>query len=198
MGKERENQDDTSSFLVSDRRFWVENEASLDGASEPETRYPSFVEELKARTEAAEEKLKERLQQLDEENASFRDRLNRNLDKRLDEEKAEFLSSLLEVIDNLERAIQAAQETSNLEGLLDGVKLNLELLLKKFRYAGAEPIDNYGEAFDPNIAEALGVVAVSEPDLDQKVVEVIQKGYRLGDRIIRPAMVNVGMWQEEK
>jgi molecular chaperone GrpE len=100
------------------------------------------------------------------------------------------------VLDNFQRAIAVAEETSDFEGFLEGVKLNLDLLVKRFQEAGVEPIDNLNGTFDPNEAEALGVVKVSDPELDQKVVEVVQPGYRLGDRVIRPAMVNVGRWQE--
>lgn len=193
--EERERQGKSAAFQVSDRRFWVDNEASIDEAPEPEPQYPSVVEELKARTEAAEEKLRERLEQLQEENASFRSRLNKNLDRRLEEEKAEFMKNLLEVVDNFERAIRAAEKTSSFEGLLDGVKMNLELLLKKFLDAGVSSIENLHQTFDPNEAEALGVVDVTDPEMDHKVVEVVQPGYRLGERIIRPAIVNVGRWK---
>jgi molecular chaperone GrpE len=195
MKKERERRDNQSTFQVSDRRFWVDNKTSIDDAPELQPKYPSVVEELKARTEAAEDKLKERLQELEEENASFRSRINKNLDKRIEEEKAAFMKSLLEVVDNLERAIQAAEDTSNHEVLLEGVRLNLELLLKRFQESGVSPINNLHETFDPDEAEALGVVEVSDPDMDHKVVEVVQQGYRLGERVIRPAMVNVGRWQ---
>jgi molecular chaperone GrpE len=194
--KKEEGREKESDFQISDRRFWVVNESSIDEAPELEPKYPSVVEELKARTEAAEDKLKERLQQLEEENASFRKRINRNLDRRVEEEKEKFLRSFLEVVDNFQRAIEAVEETSNFDGLLEGVKLNLDLLLKKLQEAGVEPIDNLNDVFDPNEAEALGVVEVSDPALDQKVVEIIQRGYRLGDKVIRPAMVNVGRLQE--
>lgn len=196
MRKNKEEPKKESTFQVSDRRFWVENENNIDKAPELELKYPTVVEELKARTEAAEQKLKERLQQLDEENRSFRNRINKNFNRRVEEEKAEFLKGLLEVLDNFQRAIEAAEETSDFQALLQGVRLNLDLLLKRFQEAGVEPIDNLNSTFDPSEAEALGVVQVSDPELDQKVVEIVQRGYRLGDRIIRPAMVNVGRLQE--
>ncbi len=48
------------------------------------------------------------------------------------------------------------------------------------------------EPFDPHQAEAVGMIAVDEPELDQCVIEVVQKGYRVGDQLIRPARVRVG------
>jgi molecular chaperone GrpE len=198
MEEDQRAKSKTTSFQVSDRRFWVENEAIIDEAPELQQKYPSVVEELKARTEAAEDKLRERLRELEEENTSFRERINKNLERRIEEEKAAFLKSLLEVVDNFERAIRAAEETSNFAGLLDGVRLNLELLHKKFQDAGVEPISNLNEVFDPNEAEALITVNVSDPEMDQKVVEVVQTGYRLGERVIRPAMVHVGRWRAKE
>jgi molecular chaperone GrpE len=198
MEEEQRAKSKTPSFQVSDRRFWVENEAIIDEAPELQQKYPSVVEELKARTEAAEDKLRERLRELEEENTSFRERINKNLERRVEEEKAAFLKSLLEVVDNFERAIRAAEETSNFTGLLDGVRLNLELLHKKFQDAGVEPISNLNQTFDPNEAEALSTVNVSDPEMDHKVVEVVQTGYRLGERVIRPAMVHVGRWRAKE
>lgn len=181
-----------SSFQVTDRRFWVEDETIAEKAEIPEQKYPSFVEELKARTEAAEQKLRERLEKLEEENAAFRERLNSQIEKRVNREKADFLTPLLEVIDNFERALTASEDSSNYESLREGVQLNLGLFLSRLRAIGVEVIDNLNEPFNPAEAEAIGVVQVDDPDLDQKVVAVLQKGYRLGDHILRPAMVNVG------
>ena len=66
-----------------DRRFWVEDETAVEKATVSGTKYPSFVEELKARTEASEMKLKERLEQIDLENSAFRQRLNKDLDRQV-------------------------------------------------------------------------------------------------------------------
>jgi len=183
-------------FQVADRRFWVEDPGLEDQATVPEEHYPSFVEELRARTEAAENKLRQRVQELDVENAAFRDRLNRQLEKRISREKVEFFRELLEVADNLERALDASTEGSNFEALREGLRLNLDLFQAKLSLAGLEVIDPLEQPFDPNEAEALGLVPVSDIALDNKVVRVEQKGYRLGDQVVRPSTVLVGRYEE--
>jgi molecular chaperone GrpE len=178
-------------FQVEDRRFWVQDEAALEQAEVPEKKYPSFVEELKSRTEAAERRLKERLKEIDEENEAFRERLTKETDKRVEREKQALLLGFLDVVDNLERALQAGVDPASLK---TGIRLNLDLFLYKLKSSGVEPIDPVNQPFDPQEAEAVGVVPVERVTLDHLVVEVVQKGYRLGDQLIRPARVRVGRY----
>ena len=195
-----------SNIQVTDRRSWVQDEAAGEVADVPEKRYPSFVEELKARTELAERKLQERIAQLEAENDAFRRRLGRDMERRLEAEKLELFQEFLEVADNLERALQAAREApksdeenlgSSLESLQQGVQLNLELFLSKLKSQGVESIDLLNQAYDPHQAEAVGMVPVDDPELDQHVVEVLQPGYRCGEQLLRAARVRVGSYQPE-
>ena len=179
-------------FQVTDRRSWLEDDSVIEGSEVPETRYPSYVEELKARTELAERKLKQRLEQLESDNDALRKRLERTLEQRLDRFKMDLLVRFLEVADNLERALEAAESGSDLQELREGVELNLRLFLDRLKEAGIEPILVLNQPFDPHLTEAVGVVPVSDPALDQTVVEVVQKGYLFGDRLLRPARARVG------
>ncbi len=180
---------------VTDRRFWVQDESLEEGASKPERRYPTMVEELKARTELAEQKLKEKLKQIDDENEAYRLRVKKELERQLDQEKLELFRNFLEVIDNFERALKAAEETSSPEDLREGVKLNLDLLLSKLKSIGIEPMEVLHQPFDPHAAEAMGAAPVDDPELDQHVTEVIQRGFRWGDQVLRPARVRIGQYQ---
>ena len=74
-------------FQITDRRFWVQDDSKIDKTQISGPQYPSVVEELKARTELAEQKLKEKLQEIDKENNAFRRRLSKEMDKRLQREK---------------------------------------------------------------------------------------------------------------
>jgi len=187
-----ESNREQSAFQVSDKRFWVQDESIIDRANVPESKYPSFVEELKARTEAAEKKLRERIEQLDKENAAYRERLDRMVETRIDRIKAELLHEYLEVADNLERALEAAATADSFQALREGVSLNLGLLLTKLRGAGVEPIETLHAPFDPAHAEAVGVVPVDNPEQDGMVLEELQRGYRINDQVLRPARVRVG------
>jgi molecular chaperone GrpE len=186
------DKDREGKFQITDRRSWLEDESVIDQSRIPETRYPSYVEELKARTELAEQKLKQRLEQLESENDALRRRLERTLGQRLDRFKMDLLLRFLEVADNLERALEAAESGSDLQELRKGVELNLRLFLDRLREAGIEPIEVLNQPFDPHLTEAVGLIPVTDPKQDQRVVEVLQRGYLYGGRLLRPARARVG------
>ncbi len=186
------DKDREGKFQITDRRSWLEDESVIEQSQVPETRYPSYVEELKARTELAEQKLKQRLGQLESDNDALRRRLERTLEQRLDRFKMDLLLRFLEVVDNLERALEAAESGSDLQEVRKGVELNLRLFLDRLREVGVEPIQVLNQPFDPHQTEAVGVIPVTDPKLDQRVVEVVQRGYLYGDRLLRPARARVG------
>ncbi len=194
MGKGKEE----SKIQVTDRRFWAQDESAEEKASIPTKQYPSLVEELKTRTELAERKLKEKVEKLHQENEAFRGRLSKDMDRRVEQEKLELFGNFLELSDNLERALKAAQQTLSFEALKEGVQLNLELFLSKLKSLGIEPMDLLHKPFDPHEAEAVGVVGVDDPALDQHVIEVVQRGFRWGEQVLRPARVRTGQYQAEK
>jgi molecular chaperone GrpE len=102
----------------------------------------------------------------------------------------ELILKLLPIIDNFERAIQAAGENRNFDGLVDGVSLTLRQLRDLLEKEGVQPIEAVGQEFDPNLHEA--VMRIETEDLpDNTVVEEFQKGYTQGSRVIRPAQVKV-------
>jgi len=187
-----------SKIQVNDRRFWAQDESAEEKASIPTKKYPSLIEELKTRTELAEQKLKEKVATLHQENEAFRLRLSKDMDRRVEQEKLELFGNFLELIDNLERALKATQETLSFEALKEGVQLNLELFLSKLKSLGIEPMDLLHKPFDPHEAEAVGVVEVDNPDLDQHVIEVVQRGFRRGEQVLRPARVRTGQYQAEQ
>jgi molecular chaperone GrpE len=107
--------------------------------------------------------------------------------------KTQLAAEVAPVLDDLERALQAAgldPEGDSEDGLAHGVLLVFRGLRETLKRNGIEQVDPKGEKFDPNHHEALSTVAVegTEPGV---VVEVLQKGYRLGEQLIRPARVVV-------
>lgn len=95
------------------------------------------------------------------------------------------IEAILPVIDNLERAIAAAQEG---DPLADGVKMTLKMLFDNLKKFGFEEVPALGEEFDPELHNAVMRESTDDPG---KVLEVFQKGYRVKDKIIRYAMVKV-------
>ena len=99
----------------------------------------------------------------------------------------EFIKQLLPVVDNLERAIQ--QETSD-ETLMTGVKLVYKQLMEALEKRGVTPIDRLGEKFDPNLENAV-MQGASDEGEPGTVSAVLQKGYQMGEFVLRHAMVKV-------
>jgi molecular chaperone GrpE len=95
---------------------------------------------------------------------------------------------VIEAVDNLERALETGGE--NTDGLASGVEMVLGGLRETLKRHGIEVVDPKGEKFDPNQHEALSTMPVEDAE-SGVVVEVMQKGYRLGEQLIRPARVVV-------
>jgi molecular chaperone GrpE len=170
---------------------------------ESSARKPTYVQELEARTLEAERKVAdvqarfEQLRaQLQRETDETRARLNRAADERARREKAEFLGALLPVRDNLQRAIEAAEQGGGLESLLDGVRGTTSNFENALAATGVEAIESVGAQFDPELHEAVDTVPV-EAERDGVVTAEYSRGYRMGDRLLRPARVQVGRAQGE-
>jgi molecular chaperone GrpE len=121
-----------------------------------------------------------------------------NLRKRLIKDQAKsrkfalerIMKDLLQVRDSLERGLDVIDESTTVESLKEGKALTLKMLTKVMQDHNLEVIDPLGQPFDPEYHEAMTVQPSEEYD-DNTVMEVIQKGFKLHDRLIRPAMVVV-------
>ena len=102
----------------------------------------------------------------------------------------QLLKELLPVVDNLERAIKAAKDVKSADGLVQGVDLTLKQLQGVLGKFGVQSIPTMGQPFDPSGHQAVASVPSTQVP-DMHVVEECQRGYRLHDRILRPAMVTV-------
>jgi len=102
------------------------------------------------------------------------------------------VQNLLPVLDSLEKAIETSLQAGTAEDdpQLEGLKLCLKLFSEVLEKEGIEVVDPLGQPFDPNVHEALSLI--ENPDMEpNSVMAVIQKGYRLHERLVRPAMVMV-------
>jgi len=179
-------------FQVVDKRQFLDLDKVDSEKVEEKPRYPTFVEELMERTAQTERKFEEKKKQIDEEIARTRSRLEADYERRLELEKQEIILPFLEVMDNLQRAIEAAPKTGSVESLLEGVRMTAEQFRAKLQEIGVEAIDALGKPFDPNSAQAVGRVKVTDPDHDGNVVEEIRAGYSMNGQLLRPARVRVG------
>lgn len=129
-----------------------------------------------------------------EDNKAFRQRLERERQRVLEAERTELAQTLLEAADDLERALSAVsgEQEGELRSLVEGVRLSLGVLQRRIAAVGAERIPVVGLPFDPHVAEAVDAMPVADAALDGVMLQEIRPGYRLGDRLLRPARVRVG------
>ncbi|HLF30562.1 MAG TPA: nucleotide exchange factor GrpE [Xanthomonadales bacterium] len=142
---------------------------------------------------AAEQELalhREAMLRMQAEMENLRKRLIRDLEKSRKFALEGVMKDLLQVRDSLERGLQVTDETTSVESLKAGKELTLKMLNKVMSDHGLEVINPAGEAFDPEFHEA--VTLLPSPDHPENtVLDVLQKGFKLHDRLIRPAMVVV-------
>ena len=194
----RRDVEEAATFQVIDKRSFC-NPASgaTDSGSVPEKpRYPSYVEELLAKVAAAERNLEEKKKLIDQEMVRTRMRLQADSQREVELEKQKMMLPFLDVLDNLERVINAASTGGNVETLLEGVQMTASLLRSRFQALGVEPVPVIGQDFDPNVGQAVGIIEVTDPDHDGMVVDEVLRGYRIGDQLLRPARVRVGQYNQ--
>jgi len=150
------------------------------------------IAELEAKLAVAEKEKKENWDRYlrsaaDLENT--RKRQKREADDAKFETKTKILKEILPVVDNLERAIEHAGAGSENNPIIEGVQLVLRQLMTAFERLEVTPVEAQGQPFDPNLHEAI---SQQESDLPPgSVVTVLQRGYKSGERLLRPALVVV-------
>ncbi len=164
---------------------------AADSAAEENQQPEATIEQWQAALETAVAQRDEYLDSLRRTQADFQNFKRRNQTARSDgyeDGVREALSAILPSIDNLERALDAADKAGVSDGVTDGVKMTLNALLEGLKRFGFEEVPSMGETFDPELHNAVMREAGDEPG---KILEVFQKGYRVKDKIIRYAMVKV-------
>jgi molecular chaperone GrpE len=185
-------------FKVNDRRFW----ATGDEGGQPEeaeaqrSEYPTYVEQLRGELADKDKTLREYIAAYKQEVLhgleETKQRLQREAERELAARRAELVEPLLEVLDNLERCLEASGEAASVAGLRQGVAGVRDLFLAKLQPLGLTAIEADGLPFDPQRHEAVAVLEVTDPARHNLVVRVLRRGYLLGDRLLRPALVQVG------
>lgn len=152
------------------------------------------IEELQARLTEAEQQAQENWDKLLRANAEL-DNLRRRTERELENAHKyaleRFAQELLAVRDSLEMGVAAAeQEEASVDKIKEGTELTLRMLESAMEKFNIQPVDPQGEPFNPELHQAMSMV--ESPDKDPNtVINVMQKGYLLNDRLIRPAMVIV-------
>lgn len=180
------------------------NEEHFEPLSKKEEK--KLKKDKKAKLQQEIDALKEELKKKDQEVASYVEKIKLaqaeliNYRKRKDDEVATMLKycnkdlivEILPQIDNFERALKQAEksETEETKKIVDGVRMIYQGLLTALQKFGVEEINRVGQIFDPNQEQALVADSVEDKE-DEVVLDVLQKGYKLKDRVIRAASVRI-------
>jgi molecular chaperone GrpE len=183
-------------FSVNDKRFWVVRH--LEGTGEESeamastSRMPTYVEKLQEELQEKDLRLRAHIAETRSEQEELRRRLARDLEQRLDLAAGNLLTDFLPVLDNLDRALQAAAQQPTLEALLEGIHLVRTQFLNILARHGLTPLERRGQTFDPHLDEAVTTVEVTDPQQHNLILQEWEKGYTLHDKVLRPAKVAVG------
>jgi len=199
------NREENELRVTDRRRVYLDNEGAehVNTEAEQPSLKPTYVEELEARTKAAERQVQEvqtrfdqLRQQLQRETDETRQRLNRSADERAAGEKARFITALLPAMDDLERAIEAVSGNAPREAMVEGMRRIATSFQSALSAAGVEPIEAVGQEFNPELHEAVDTEE-TDREMDGRVIEEYSRGFRMGDRLVRPARVKVGRAPEQ-
>ena len=193
------DRDQEVKIRVTDKRFWVQDGEDTSARESSASLKPTYVEELEKRRAEAEKKVEEVIasyrdfrDRSEAENRQARERIRNEYEKRLQQARGETVEKFIDIFENFERALLHARKSPDREGLLKGVELIHTQFGGILAELGLEEVAGAGEAYDPELAEAVAVTEVSEPEKDNLVLEVVRKGYRLNGKLVRPARVRVG------
>lgn len=199
--------DEPARIPVNDKRRFNEEGRREDVKDEPAAapqespRESELEAKLKTETErreAAEAKLvgvqakfEEAKTNLEKETAEMRSRLMKTLEDRSKQGQFDFLKTLLPVLDNLNLAITASEQDSSLDHLREGVKGTARSFEQALMSVGVETVPSIGATFDPELHEAIDMAEV-DAQHDGVITAEYSRGYKFGDRMLRPARVQVG------
>ena len=167
----------------------------------------SVVETIESKLERLQADLEQRDAQLRELNDrylraladfdNFRKRARQEMEEARRNAAASVIEEVLPVLDNFERALQAAEESQQLDKLLEGVRMIRRQMQDILERRGVAPIEALGQPFDPNYHEAVARIETADHP-EGTVVHEVEKGYKLGDRVLRPTKVAVAAAPEQE
>ncbi len=211
--------------ITDKRRFVTEVETASESADDPaaEDAFEIDLNQLQLDSEAAERELEEMRVKLKEsetrrdeavkaseeyadrfrkaqlqlraETEEVRARMQRTFDQRLELARGDVVAGLLDTLDNLQRAVGAAdvapEQGAAFEALRDGVRATAEMFENQLKKLGLQAVVSEGEPFNPELHDAVELAVVPK-EQDGLVLAELQRGYKFGERLLRPARVKVG------
>lgn len=181
-----------SELKVTDRRWWARGDDQASAAEEPKLK-PTYVEELEARLAAKDAELQQIISKYRGASDEFdqaRARIRKEVSKDVERGRRSLIVSFLDVLDNLDRALEAAAGRQD-DSVVQGVSLVRQQFLNTLEGLGVKRIDPTGQPFDPSLHEAVATVSPADNTDIGRVVGVVRPGYVIADEVLRPAQVAV-------
>jgi len=183
-----------SDLKVTDRRWWAKTEAASDATAPEEPKLkPTYIEELEQRLAAKDAELQQILTKYRgaaDEFDQARARLRKEVTKDVERGRRSMLVSFLDVLDNLDRALDAVKDRAD-DPVLHGVAMVRQQFLATLESFGVTRIDPSGQPFDPARHEAVATTPATDAFPTGHVSGVIAPGYLIGDEVLRAARVAV-------
>lgn len=205
--KPEEISDEEEGIKVEDKRRFNTQGEHADGKTEKknepvksqrEIELENRLKEETMRREAAEAKLvgvqakfDEVKTQMERETQEMRERMRKTLEDRAKQGQFNFLTTLLPVLDNLNLAIDAGEKDASFDNLFPGIKGTARSFEQALMSVGVEPITSVGADFNPELHEAVDMVE-TDAENDGRITAEYSRGYKFGERLLRPARVQVG------
>ena len=193
---------------MTEKDIKIEDEETLEEAPVEETDKEAESEEVETEEAAEEEEAEEKdpLEKAQDEIAELKDKWLRsvaefeNYRKRTLKERAElilnggekFITAILPILDDMERAIENGKKTDDPDVLREGIELIYQKFMKTLESLGVKKIETDNADFDTDLHEAVAMVPGMGDDKKGKVIDCLQTGYQLNDKVIRHAKVAVG------
>jgi molecular chaperone GrpE len=181
-----------SDLKVTDRRWWARGDESPVPAEEPKLK-PAYVEELEQKVAVKDLEIQQliaKYKSASEEFEQARARLRKEVTKDVERGRRSLIAGFLEVLDNLDRALESAGDRAN-DPFVQGVSLVRQQFLSTLESLGVTRIDPLGQPFDPSLHEAVTSLAATDAAPAGTIAGVIRPGYLIGDEVLRPAQVAV-------
>ena len=167
----------------------VEHEASVEASDSEDSEEAEATDPLEA-AQAEAQRMRDQLLRTAADFDNFRKRSRREISDAEIKGREDLLKQLLPVFDNLERAAEHAASSSDVKGVVEGIELVMKQFLDTLSKLGIEKINAAGQAFDPTQHEAIQQLETADVP-PGNIAHQVQAGYRVGERLVRPAMVVV-------
>lgn len=168
----------------------AEQQAAAEAAEEQQEVADPVTQELKAAKATIEEQ-KDKYLRLSAEFDNYRKRTLKEKAELIKNGGEKAISAILPILDDLERALQNMQKADDVKAMYEGIDLIYQKFLKGLSQEGLQKMEPVGEAFDTDYHEAVALVPAPSEDQKGKVLDCVQTGYKLNDKVIRHAKVVV-------